>query len=152
MHRTSHRAGVYRTIIIVRLVRIGYVEQSRQNDRCFGMLLAVISLSLSHGHMLRWLSLKSVLSARHLVGSRKTHVFLNIVRKHWSTKAVDFGTTRKRLCHFLPSLTPYLPHFRYRSHLRLEILETNYTALAHIFHYDMADLSLSAQNRIAYAN
>jgi len=91
MHRTSHRAGVYRTIIIVRLVRIGYVEQSRQNDRCFGMLLAVISLSLSHGHMLRWLSLKSVLSARHLVGSRKTHVFLNIVRKHWSTKAVDFG-------------------------------------------------------------
>ena len=48
----------------------------------------------------------------------KPHVFLNRVRngRSRSSKVVDFGTNRKRLCHFLlvinSNLGPILPRFR----------------------------------------
>jgi len=51
-------------------------------------------------------------------GLRKTHVFLNTVRNGTSrsSKVVDFGTNRKRVCEFLgvinSNLDPILPRFR----------------------------------------
>jgi len=51
-------------------------------------------------------------------GLRKTHVFWNTVRNDpsKSSKVVDFGTNRKRVCDFLlvvnSNLGPILPRFR----------------------------------------
>ena len=51
-------------------------------------------------------------------GLRKTHVFWNRVRNgpSRSSKVVDFGTNRKRVCNFLlvinSNLGPILPRFR----------------------------------------